>query len=88
MIAKQREIPNKYSPDLQRLVEKLLNKDPFKRPSVADILQMPKVKTAIDELGNDFKKEQSRYVTLLKEMSKNRPPMPRMPLPKKVGFYF
>lgn len=38
-----RQIPQYYSVDLQNIVYKMLSQDPTKRPSVADILDMPQI---------------------------------------------
>lgn len=37
-------IPNTYSKDLQILLERLLEKDPERRPSVREILKMPLIR--------------------------------------------
>ena len=41
---KHEPIPSNYSDDLRGLIDKLLEKDPTKRPSVREILKMPLIR--------------------------------------------
>ena len=42
---------NVYSEDLQSLIDVLLEKDPDKRPSITDVLQLPFVKSHYKKLS-------------------------------------
>ena len=42
-------IPERYSQDLERVIEQCLNIDPRKRPTVEDLIKIPKIKLRINE---------------------------------------
>ena len=46
-------IPSQYSPELQSLINSLLNKNSAERPSVAQILQMPIVRAKMIDFVKD-----------------------------------
>ena len=46
-------IPDTYSPELQELVRKLMNKDQKKRPSTAEILKMDYVRQRMQQFVDD-----------------------------------
>ena len=47
-------IPEHYSPDLASLIKAMLQLDPERRPSCAQILSMPAVREKMKQLGHAF----------------------------------
>ena len=42
-------IPERYSEDLQEVIQRMLQVDPKQRPNVEDLLKLPKIKLRIHE---------------------------------------
>ena len=55
---------------MKNLVFRLLIKDPVKRPNIKQILQLPIIQKAIEEMGQEVKEEHSKYQKLLKRYKK------------------
>ena len=49
LAGKIERIPQRYSEDLQEVIQQMLNVDPEKRPSVESLIKLPKIKLRINE---------------------------------------
>jgi len=49
LAGKIERIPERYSEDLQEVIQQMLNVDSTKRPSVEELIKLPKIKLRINE---------------------------------------
>ena len=91
---KYEPIPDRYSPELQELIKKMLQKDSKDRPSIQDIIQMPLIRQKMQEfmqsggatIGADkkqiFKKNRPKTVVLEEDPTVNMTPKEKMKFKK------
>lgn len=62
-------IPERYSEDLQEVIEAMLQEDPDKRPTVEDLIKIPKIKLRINErkIRDQYAKLKYKEQKLLKK---------------------